>query len=205
MKTISSLFGVIVVVAVLSRATCFGQCEGDFDYNGRVTIAEIVRAVRSSLRGCEEPDQGGVISLSTNGVRFRNGETVEVWLELTSGAPATWWSWYPPGGDECRFRVTIGSSTGFRAFDIWEDPSWRSGCLGMGSNSRRNIFTTPPARAFYARFPLRGNIGSTADHPIVPGFYLLEATVTLGRSSSDGVQRGIAEELRSGMIIEIVE
>jgi hypothetical protein len=180
-------------------------CIGDIDDDGQVTVSEVVRAVRSALENCGASAPAAGASLSTNGVRFRNGDTIEVTLEVTSTEPATWWSWYGVGADECRFQVTVGSAGAAPQFDLWADPSWRAGCIGIGGPFRQNVFTTPPRKVFTASFPLRGNSGDASGRNIEPGFYLLEAIAFVGRSSDDGSPTGVLQELRSGMIIEIVE
>jgi len=206
------LWGSIALGVLFRSVPSIGSCAGDTNQDGVVTIEEIVGSVREALFGCADQESGLVrISLTTDKVRYRSGETAQLRVALDSSHRIRWWSEYPfwPELQQCVLNLVVSRghfSTLEVVYERGLEASLESCRNYDGGPARvKGIHETPPTYKHTAELPLVANVGERAGQSLEPGIYLVEAVLALGRIPEGGDQFSppFSPPMKAAVLIEV--
>jgi hypothetical protein len=201
---------IISLGIVLGAASgALGQlCDGDSNGDGRTTIAELVRAVRTSLEGCaDEPGQLSV-TFATDKLRYKVGDSLTATLRLFSSEIAQWWDIALIRRREipCFYTIAI-SRYRIGGKELVEEvvyESERPPFCDTSGGALRGELTAQPLLEFATEIPLLGNTGEFNGVRLGSGTYRVESHFLLiGLRRQNGADP-YTPPIRSSTHIEIL-
>jgi len=127
------------------------------------------------------------VTLTFDRDQYSSDATMHVTLRLETVQTSRWWARFPvaPAFEPCNSNILIhrtDSPKGPIVYDRSRDAAAQScGLFDGGPAAGHAMVSVPPPFEVRARIPLVANTGTTAAGRLVPGVYLVEGLLYLGR------------------------